>query len=213
MTSGDDDHDPSVHVIQHNLASENANVGVLCWLLHTTRDLKNVGGDCVVIVDLGLNLLDDVVDLGFHVDEHKAAAVIVGKVIHNHGRATCVAASDNTPHLDGSLLEMCRGKPRAILDRETSARDVLEAQLVVTQTRCGCAHKEGALLRDGVPPNGDKEGVLERAYFRAEVCVLSGEEVRLVDGDQSQGTTAGAGGKEVRISKERNRRGNVRPDV
>ena len=145
-----------------------------------------------MIVNIGLGQLDNVVDLGIHVDKDKTATVLLGKVIDGDGYAPSVAASDHEPHLAGLLLEMRHSKLTAILDRTPRARDVLEAQLVVARRRCGRVHKEGALLRDGVPPNREKEGLQEHANLRTEECVLSGQEVYLVDGDQSHGAMSGA---------------------
>ena len=91
----------------------------------------------------------------FCADKDKAATVLLGKVIHNHGRTPSVAAANNTPHLNGLLLEMRHGKPTVILDREPRARDVLEAHHVVARGRYGRAREEGFLLGDGVPPKRD----------------------------------------------------------
>jgi hypothetical protein len=56
-----------------------------------------------VAVDLGLDRLDDIVDLRFCIDKDEAAAVILDKVIDNGGRTPDVAAAYvDKPYLAGS---------------------------------------------------------------------------------------------------------------
>ena len=80
-----------------------------------------------MIVNIGLGQLDNVVDLGIHVDKDKTATVLLGKVIDGDGYAPSVATSDNKLHLDGLLLEIRHSKLTAILDWTPRARFVLEA--------------------------------------------------------------------------------------
>jgi hypothetical protein len=57
--------------------------------------------------------------------------------------------SDNEEHTDTE-------EGTDVADNTTGLVKKVKETLVAAQTRCGHAHKEGALLRDGVPPNGDK---------------------------------------------------------
>ena len=101
VAGGGGDHDPCVHTVQHNIASEDANVGVFHWLLYPDRDLEHFGDGRGVAANLGL-----VINLGLRVDKDEGAAVLFDKAINNDGRTQSVAATDDEPRLDGLLLEM-----------------------------------------------------------------------------------------------------------
>jgi hypothetical protein len=166
-----------------------------------------------MVVNLGLCQIDNVVDLGLCVDKDNAATFLLNTMIHNDDCNSNGAAANNTSksYLNVSLPERRHRDPTVIHGQEPRARGVIKAQLVVTQGSQGWAQEEGAFLWDVVPPNRDKDGLLEHAHLWAEGCFLSGKEVCLVNGDQFQGSMVGAedggakencvGGKEVWQSK------------